>query len=380
MNTPTLKQLVTFYLEERLTPEQESRLQQLLHNNAEARGEFVAAIEMHALLCREARPANGFLPETPPPIPPPTAHSAPDASVKRALLWLAIALGVLGLLAWAAAAFRSPANVRASANASGFVPDQGLPSDSIERKEGRGEFQPDEVTRVSTALASGYPPRAAQALDALRTDPAFIALLQFAPTQRMDGNYRLVQGRWPGSHAAEFRGGNDHVRFSAGGDRAFPQLSLAVWVRLDRLGGPNQSLLHTDGWSAEKVGQVHWLITPFMTVRLGCFGNHLAPGSDEKVDSPESRTPILSGLGRWVHLVTVYDSETRTVRFFLNGQLDKETHLSVAPPARLGPAQVGNWDGTDRRLSGRIDELLLLGRAMSDAEVLELFESGNPYR
>ena len=380
MNSFQLQSLLSAYLEERLTREQEARLQQLLHDDAEARKEFVAAVDMHAMLCREARPANGFLPGTLPPIPPATSHSAKNASIKRVLFWLAIALGVLGLLAWSTVAFRSPAIFRGGANASGFGPDQELRGDSVERKEGRVELQSDELASVSTAPVLANPPQASAALEAIRNDPALIALLQFAPAQRVDGNFRLVQGRWPNSHAAEFRGGNDHVRFNAGGDRAFPQLTLAVWVRLDRLGGPHQSLLHTDGWSSKKPGQVHWLITPFMTVRLGCFGNRLAPGSDEKADSPESRTPILSGLGRWVHLVTVYDSEKRTVRFFLNGQLDKETHLSVAPPARLGTAQIGNWDGSDRRLSGRIDELLLLGRVLSDAEVLELFESGNPYR
>jgi hypothetical protein len=32
-----------------------------------------------------------------------------------------------------------------------------------------------------------------------------------------------------------------------------------------------------------------------------------------------------------------------------------------------------------RKLSGRVDELLVLGRAMSEAEVRGLFEAGNPY-
>ena len=66
--------------------------------------------------------------------------------------------------------------------------------------------------------------------------------------------------------------------------------------------------------------------------------------------------------------------------FYLNGRFDKETHQETAHPARLGPAQIGNWDRQDRKLSGRVDELLLLGRAMSDAEVHALYEAGNPYR
>jgi hypothetical protein len=76
----------------------------------------------------------------------------------------------------------------------------------------------------------------------------------------------------------------------------------------------------------------------------------------------------------------VYDSEARTVRFYLNGQFDNESRQEVASPARLGPAQIGNWSGTDRKLSGRVDELLLMAKALGDNEIRELYEAGNPYR
>jgi hypothetical protein len=58
---------------------------------------------------------------------------------------------------------------------------------------------------------------------------------------------------------------------------------------------------------------------------------------------------------------------------------DKETLQAVAHPARLGPAQIGNWNREDRKLSGRMDEFLLLGRVLSDQEIRELYLSGNPY-
>jgi hypothetical protein len=89
---------------------------------------------------------------------------------------------------------------------------------------------------------------------------------------------------------------------------------------------------------------------------------------------------VLPEQGRWVHLAAVYDAPAKTVRFHLNGRLDREVRLDVAHPARLGPAQIGNWNRNDRRLSGRVDELVLLGRAMSDAEVRALHAAGSPYR
>lgn len=241
-------------------------------------------------------------------------------------------------------------------------------------------IQRDEMKELSAGLAAGQRARAEALLDDLRRDPALIAALDFESGPPLPGIYRKVQGRWPGSHAPEFVNVGDHLKLDVGGGRDWPQLTLAAWVRIDRLGQPYQSLLHTDGWSRSNPGQAHWMINRDTTMRLALIGNTLAPGSDERDGYPDSRTPVLLEQGRWMHLAAVYDAAKRTVRFYLNGHFDKETRLALAYPARLGPAQIGNWDQRDRRLSGRVDELLLLGRAMSDAEIRALHAAGNPYR
>ncbi|MHB1079946.1 MAG: LamG-like jellyroll fold domain-containing protein [Prosthecobacter sp.] len=241
-------------------------------------------------------------------------------------------------------------------------------------------IQPDELPGLTAGLAAGQRAHSTAAVAALKQDPALIALLDFESTEELPGVYRRVQGRWPGSHAPEFVNVGDHLKLDVGGDRDWPQLTLAAWVRIDRLGAPYQSLLHTDGWSGNNPGQVHWIINRDTTMRLALIGNTLAPGSTERQGHPDSRTPVLPEQGRWVHLATVYDSIRGTVRFYLNGEFDKETRLDTAHPARLGPAQIGNWNQQDRKLSGRVDELLLLGRAMSDHELRALHAAGNPYR
>jgi hypothetical protein len=121
------------------------------------------------------------------------------------------------------------------------------------------------------------------------------------------------------------------------------------------------------------------MVTRHATMRLALFGNQLAPGAVERENYPDSLTSVLPEQGRWMHLVAVYDAGAGTTRFYLNGRFDNETHLKVAHPAKLGPAQIGNWDRQDRKLSGRIDEFVILGRSMSDAEVHALYEAGNPY-
>ncbi|MDB6004819.1 MAG: FecR protein [Prosthecobacter sp.] len=241
-------------------------------------------------------------------------------------------------------------------------------------------IQPDELPGLTAGLAAGQRARSTAALAALKQDPALIALLDFESAEQLPGVYRTVQGRWPGSHAPEFVNVGDHLKLDVGGGRDWPQLTLAAWVRIDRLGAPYQSLLHTDGWSRNNPGQVHWMINRDTTMRLALIGNTLAPDAQERDGHPDSLTPVLPEQGRWVHLATVYDSTRGTVRFYLNGRFDKEVRQKIAYPARLGPAQIGNWNQQDRKLSGRLDELLLLGRAMSDEELRALHAAGNPYR
>lgn len=241
-------------------------------------------------------------------------------------------------------------------------------------------IQADEMRELTAGLAAGQRARSEAALTKLKQDPALIALLDFESDEPLPGVFRHVQGRWPGSRAPEFVSVGDHLKLNVGGDHDWPQLTLAAWVRMDRLGAPYQSLLHTDGWDNNHPGQVHWMVTQTTVMRLALFGNTLAPGANESNGYPDSQTPVLPEQGRWVHLAVVYDSAAKTVRFYLNGQFDKETRQTIAHPARLGPAQIGNWDRKDRKLSGRIDELLLLGRAMSGDEIHALHAAGNPYR
>ncbi|MDF1745309.1 MAG: FecR domain-containing protein [Gimesia sp.] len=240
-------------------------------------------------------------------------------------------------------------------------------------------IRPGEVASLRAALDEGQHAKSNQFLDALRKDPALIALLDFETENLPAGTYRMTQGRWPGSHAPEFVNVGDHMKLDVGGEQAWPQITLAAWVRIDQLGEPYQSFLHTDGWG-EQDGQVHWMVTHHTTMRLALYGNTLDPGSKNVDKYPDSLTPVLPQQGRWVHLAVVYDSVARTVRFYFNGKLDKEEQLDVAHPARFGPGQIGNWDLRDRKLSGRMDELLILGRAMSAAQVDALYQVGTPYR
>lgn len=238
----------------------------------------------------------------------------------------------------------------------------------------------EELPRLAAALAAGQRSRSDAMWRRIQLDASLVASFDFEAPVAEDGLFRVAQGRWPGSRAPEFVSAGDHLKTDAGGDREYPQLTMAAWVRIDRMGDPYQSLYHTNGWSSESNGQVHWMLTRESRMRLALRGNTLADGSRESEGFPDSISPVLSERGRWMHLATVYDSEARTVRFYINGEFDSETRQQIAWPARLGPAQIGNWNRSDRCLSGRVDELLLFGRAFNDTEIAELYGAGNPYR
>lgn len=240
-------------------------------------------------------------------------------------------------------------------------------------------IQAEEVQGLRAGLAAGQRARSEGALNGLRKDPDLIALLDFESVEKLPGVYRSVQGRWPGTRAAEFIHEGDHLNVDAGGEHAWPQLTLAAWVRLDHLGATFQSLLHTDGWDASKLGQVHWMVTRPSVQRLALFGNRLVH-HDPVWDQPDSKSSLLPEQGRWMHLAATYDAPAKTARFYLNGRFDNEARLTVAHPASLGSSRIGNWDVKDRTLSGRVDELVILGRTLTPTEVQALFESGNPYR
>lgn len=255
-----------------------------------------------------------------------------------------------------------------------------LAADNEGREVRSGAFIRDgEIASLYAAFEAGQVARSRAMVQTLRSDPSLIALFDFEKDDRPRGQYRLVQGRWPGSTAPDFSKPDDHMLVDFGGDKSWPQLTFAAWVRLDKVVNRFQSLYHTDGWNLEKPGQIHWLVAEAGVLRFSPNLSQLAADVTDQAFYPTSRS-VLDEKGRWSHIATVYDSDAKTTRFFLDGVFDRETRLAVAPPAMLGPARIGNWNWDDRKLSGRIDEFVVLGRALSAAEIGELHAAGSPYR
>jgi hypothetical protein len=232
--------------------------------------------------------------------------------------------------------------------------------------------------------------------DAFRRDPSLFAYYNF---QQRSGQASVLtnvaangdpalngiiesvdwaEGRMPGKQSLLFQGTGDHVAL------AIPQktddLSLCAWVCMWRLQSPFGALLTSESW--EKTGQVHWQVHQDGILSLTVWNDK---------NYCYKSAPIFRNAewSRWVQIAVVYDHRARLVKFYLDGRLVGSQPIRKHIPLCIGRAWIGNWRMGDlledpkdpvniRNFRGRMDELAIFGRALSDEEVRRAFEAGRP--
>ena len=187
-----------------------------------------------------------------------------------------------------------------------------------------------------------------------------------------------AEGRWREKQALEFHSVNDRVRLTVPGE--FEALTLSAWVCVKGLDRQFNSLFMCDGFEP---GTIHWLIRNDGVLGLTVFGPKA--GNLQITATPPVLT--LDKLGMWLHLAAVLDGKAREVVHYFNGAPVAREALKVAPPYRLGPTELGNWNAMSgpnpdakliRNLSGALDEFELFSRAFNDAEIHDLYVKGRP--
>ena len=135
------------------------------------------------------------------------------------------------------------------------------------------------------------------------------------------------------------------------------------WVECANSVRDYNSILHTNGWDN---GAVHTMIR-----------------SDRKLQFSLNGVGDLDSSGRipsnaWTHVAVVYSRSSKSCKIFVNGKLDSTYPLNRPVTAVLGNLQIGGWDGGDRNYKGKMDDLRIYGRALSDAEAAELAAGKGP--
>ncbi|HEX8297311.1 MAG TPA: LamG-like jellyroll fold domain-containing protein [Chthoniobacteraceae bacterium] len=196
----------------------------------------------------------------------------------------------------------------------------------------------------------------------------------------------LVEGRWRGKGALEFKRADDRLRLTVPG--SYPSLTFLAWVRVDSLSRNQQSLLMTEG---DTPGDVHWYV--YRDGRLGIGVRKNLPENEsgwELFHSVSGFTP--ETLGTWAMVTTVFDGATKKVRHYFNGEPVGEEQFDARVPLKLGTLEIGNWPVSPkdprwsaaklrermRSLDGRMDEFAVFSQPLERAEILRLFEEGRP--
>lgn len=196
-----------------------------------------------------------------------------------------------------------------------------------------------------------------------------------------------VAGRWPGFKSGlEFRHPGARVRVNIPGE--FEAFTFSAWVRIDSLDRQYNALFLGDGY---ETGEPHWQINEKGQMMLSIMVDDSRPNPRAKNGKGFHRVyfspPMwnLSMSGQWIHLASIFDPENASVSHFVNGEkvhsqtIEKEYLIKQL---RIGNGEVGNWglpfseDPTwaIRNLNGRIDEFAIFKQALSDKEILSLFE------
>lgn len=181
---------------------------------------------------------------------------------------------------------------------------------------------------------------------------------------------RWVSGRWPGKDALLFDRDTDFVEIDISGE--YEELTVAAWLNVDRLDFGLNAILNSDGYD---LGDLHFQLTRQGYPRGGVviegrFVDRVLGNS----------VPI----GEWAHVASVLSTRTRSQQIYVNGALARERIWESDEIVRPGSCRLGNWlpvahaGPENRAFRGRVDELAVWNRALSEDEVKQMVEAGRP--
>jgi hypothetical protein len=181
---------------------------------------------------------------------------------------------------------------------------------------------------------------------------------------------RWVSGRWQGHAALLFDRDSDFVQLEIPGEHK--ELTMAAWIKVDRLDFELNAILNSDGY---KSGGVHFQLNRQGFPRGGLV---FEGGFKEKI--------VGSGvqLGAWAHVASVMSAKTRSQQIYVNGILVRERTWRQDEMIRPGSCRIGNWlSDTKGRLAarafrGRIDELAIWNRVLTQQEITQMVDAGRP--
>jgi hypothetical protein len=171
------------------------------------------------------------------------------------------------------------------------------------------------------------------------------------------------------SEGCDGRGGrrlDGKAYIESGGLGSHEAVSIALWVKTERLGNRWNPLLFCDDGQA---GAVHFSLlsdgSPNVAINTG----------ESKWTHRQAQTPV--GDGKWRHLVLVCDARIGgSVRFYVDGKPAGEQRLGLGRTLDLDGFRIGGWNRWENNpannFHGEIDDVRIYGGMLTDDQAADL--------
>jgi len=154
------------------------------------------------------------------------------------------------------------------------------------------------------------------------------------------------------------------------------QFTMAIWVNINQLPTALSSLINSDGW---ETGDIHFQLTRSGGLRTGINGGKAFESPSHNIE-----------LGRWHLLTATWDLDTMKAQLFCDGKKLSTSprvngsRTSTTKDYQWGKCRIGSWKASRgyekdiRDLKGRIDEVMIFNRSLSQQEISKLYTNGKP--
>ena len=180
-----------------------------------------------------------------------------------------------------------------------------------------------------------------------------------------------TRGRVPGTTALSF----DNAGVKINLPRRLTQMTLAAWLTVTFIDDKYTTggLLTSEG-SGEPGGspeKLHWQIARTGEIHFGT--------ATDNFTTPSVLPWQTWDRNRWRHLAVVADPAHQRLACYLDGKQVHAERLPQSFAGVFGIAGIGSWQSASGRIEhgfrGRMDELLILSRAMTDQEIVEMYQA-----
>jgi hypothetical protein len=177
------------------------------------------------------------------------------------------------------------------------------------------------------------------------------------------------EGRWAGKGALAFKRDNDRVRLNL--PKHLSSATLVAWIKIDALPQSIAPIICAEPlslgaacWSINKQGQLALRVKSAKGFNL--YESAVAFGKER--------------VGRWTHVATTLDSESKMISHYVNGRSFSHERMSELVPLNFEKSLLGSSSMPKAAaLRGSIDEFVLFEEAYKEDEIRRIYEIGRPY-